>query len=64
VRHPEKLEKGQGLTANVGDVFDASSLAKLIEGQDALISAFNPGWDDLNLYNDQVRGTASIIKAN
>jgi putative NADH-flavin reductase len=63
VRHPEKLEQRQGLVARAGDVYDTSSLAKLIEGHDALISAFNPGWNDPNLYADQVRGTASIIKA-
>ena len=28
-----------------------------------VISAFNPGWKDPNLYDDQVRGTASIITA-
>lgn len=63
VRHPEKLEQRKGLVARAGDVYDTSSLAKLIEGHDALISAFNPGWRDPNLYADQVRGTASIIKA-
>jgi uncharacterized protein len=38
-------------------------LAALIRGNDAIISAFNPGWKDPNLYDDQVRGTASIIAA-
>ncbi len=63
VRHPEKLEKREGLAAKAGDVYDTSSLAKLIIGNDAVISAFNPGWKNPNLYDDQVRGTASIIAA-
>ena len=63
VRHPEKLEKREGLTAKVGDVYDTTSLATLIQGNDAIISAFNPGWKNPNLYDDQVRGTASIIAA-
>ena len=63
VRHPEKLEKREGLTAKAGDVYDTTSLAKLIQGNDAIISAFNPGWKNPNLYDDQVRGTASIIAA-
>jgi uncharacterized protein len=63
VRHPEKLEKREGLTAKTGDVYDTTSLATLIQGNDAIISAFNPGWKDPNLYDDQVRGTASIIAA-
>ena len=44
-----------------GDVYNTTALAKLIEGHDALISAFNPGWKDPNLYADQAQGTASII---
>ena len=28
-----------------------------------MISAFNPGWKDPDLYEDQVRGTASILAA-
>lgn len=63
VRHPEKLEEREGLVAKAGDVYDASALAKLMQGNDALISAFNPGWKNPSLYADQVRGTASIIAA-
>jgi putative NADH-flavin reductase len=63
VRDPEKLEKHGGLIPRKGDVYDTTSLAELIEGNDALISAFNPGWKDPNLYEDQVRGTKSIIAA-
>jgi putative NADH-flavin reductase len=51
------------LTAKVGDVYDTASLAAVIRGNDAVISAFNPGWKDPNLYDDQVRGTTSIIAA-
>ena len=63
VRHPEKLEKREDLTAKAGDVYDTASLATLIRGNEAIISAFNPGWKNPNLYDDQVRGTASIIVA-
>lgn len=63
VRHPGKLEKRERLVAKEGDVYDADRLATLIGGHDALISAFNPGWKNPNLYAEQVRGTASIIAA-
>ena len=67
VRHPEKLEKRDGLTATAGDVYDTDSLASLIAGHDALISAFNPGWTPgtvkPEMYDEQVRGTSSIIVA-
>jgi uncharacterized protein len=63
VPDPEKLEEREGLTAKAGDVYDTASLATLIRGNEAIISAFNPGWKNPNLYDDQVRGTASIIAA-
>jgi putative NADH-flavin reductase len=63
VPHPEKLEKRKGLTTKACNVYDITSLATLIRGNDAIISAFNPGWKNPNLYDDQVRGTASIIAA-
>ena len=63
VRHPEKLEPRDRLVVKEGDVYDSALLASLVQGQDAVISAFNPGWKDPNLYDDQVRGTASIIAA-
>ena len=43
LRHPEKLEKRESLTAKADDVYDTTSLATLIQGNDAIISAFNPG---------------------
>lgn len=63
VRDVRKLTQREGLSAKSGDVYDSAALAVLIAGRDALISAFNPGWKDPNLYADQVRGTACIITA-
>ena len=62
-RDPEKLGKRDGLIPRKGDVYDTTSLAQVIAGNDALISAFSPGWKNPNLYDDQVRGTTSIIQA-
>jgi putative NADH-flavin reductase len=67
VRHPGKLEQRTGLTAMAGDIYDSGPLASLIAGNDALISAFNPGWTPgtarPEMYDEQVRGTKSIIAA-
>jgi len=63
VRQADKLENRDGLTVKVCDVYQTPSLTEAIRGNDAVISTFNPGWKDLNLYNDQVRGTTSIIAA-
>lgn len=63
VRHPEKLAGRDGLVPAQGDVYDIDSLARLLHGHDALISAFNPGWKAPALYEDQVRGTTAILSA-
>lgn len=63
VRNQGTLNPSQQLKIQITDVFDSTALAAVIVGYDALISAFNPGWKDLNLYVDQVRGTTSILKA-
>lgn len=43
VRYPEKLPEQEGLVAQAGDVNDFLSLAKLIQGHDALMSSRQPG---------------------
>ena len=63
LRHPEKVSPREHLIVKAGDVYDTEALAALIRGSEAIISAFNPGWKDPNLYNDQVKGTNSIIAA-
>ena len=66
-RHPEKLEGQETLAVKAGDVYDTDALASLLAGHDALISAFNPGWTPgtqrPEMYDEQVRGTSSIIAA-
>src|SRR6185312_10416435 len=63
IRHPERLAPRDRLVVKRGDVYDTALLTNLMQGHDAVISAFNPGWKDPNLYDDQVRGTSSIIQA-
>lgn len=62
VRHPEKLTPRERLRPVKGDVYDADDVARLVAGHDAVISAFNPGWGNPDIYNLQVRGTESIIE--
>jgi uncharacterized protein len=63
VRDPEKLQPHQKLHPQKGDVYNADEVARLVAGHDAVISAFNPGWKNPNLYEDQVRGTTAVIAA-
>ena len=51
------------LTASATDVYDTMALASALKGHDALISAFNSGWQNPNLYSDYKRGYASILSA-
>ena len=44
VRNIEKLAKSDLVDAGKEDVANADAIAKLAEGKDAIISAYNPGW--------------------
>ena len=44
VRNIEKVAKGELLDAVKADVANVDAIAKLAEGKDAIISAYNPGW--------------------
>lgn len=63
IRDPGKLAKRDRLTVLAGDIYDAGALAAMLRGHEAVISAFNPGWKDPQLYDNQVRGTSSIVAA-
>ena len=44
VRDPKKLTEKRGVESVEADVADVDTIAKLAEGKDAVISAYNPGW--------------------
>ena len=60
-RHPEKLKPHPKLRPQKGDVYNEDEVARLVAGHDAVISAFNPGWTNSDIYNQQVKGTQAII---
>ena len=60
-RHPEKLAEAPGLARIAGDVRDADAVAKLVAGYDYIVSAYNPGWTNPDIYNDYVKGAAAIV---
>lgn len=62
VQHPEKLQPHERLRPQKGDVYKEDEVARLVAGHDAVISAFNPGWTNPDIYNQQVKGTEAIIK--
>ena len=46
VRNVEKIAKNDLVTAVKEDVANVEAIAKLAEGKDAIISAYNPGWQN------------------
>ncbi len=45
------------------DVFETDSLTNALQGADVVISAYNPGWSNPNIYDDFLRGSRSIQQA-
>ena len=60
VRNPAKLEARPMLVAKALDAGDAAAVAAAVAGHDAVISAFNPGWDAPDLYDQFMKGSAAI----
>ena len=62
-RDASKVEARENVTAVSADVYDADNLAEVLKGSDAVISAFNPGWTNPEIYNDFLKGAKSIEAA-
>ncbi len=58
-----KVEQATNVTAARGDVNNIEELSKILEGSDAVINTFNPGWTNPNLYDDFLNGSKNIEKA-
>lgn len=61
-RDPAKLEARPGLTAVAADAYDANAVATAVHGHDAVVSAFNPGWNEAELYDKFLRGATAITQ--
>lgn len=64
VRNPEKITvENPNLTVKKVDVADEKALAEDLKGYDAVISAYNPGWTNPNIYNDTLQNYPRIVEA-
>lgn len=64
VRNPEKLSvQNSQLEIVKADVAETEVLAKLCEGKDAVISAYNPGWTNPRIYEETLVNYPLILKA-
>jgi putative NADH-flavin reductase len=63
VRDASKVQQNEKVTAKSVDVNNVQELAESLKGNDAVISTFNAGWTNPNLYNDFLSGSENIEKA-
>lgn len=61
VRHPEKITVQNALlTVKKGDVLEGR-VDELVRGNDAVISAYNPGWSNPNIADETIKAYSAII---
>ncbi|MXO32607.1 NAD(P)-dependent oxidoreductase [Apibacter sp. B2912] len=64
VRSADKIKNDdKNLKVVSADVFNTDKLAEVLKNNDAVISAYNPGWTNPNIYDDTIKGYQSIIEA-
>jgi uncharacterized protein len=60
VRNPEKIAAHNNVTIVKADAFDEDAIAKAVKGNDAVVSAYNPGWANPNIYSDFIEASKSV----
>lgn len=45
------------------DIFDVAELSKALKGYDVVVSAYNPGWHNPNIYDEFLKGSQAIQQA-
>jgi putative NADH-flavin reductase len=59
-RDPGKLAAQPHLQAVQADVLDAAAVQRAVAGTDAVVSAYNAGWGNPDIYEDFMRGSRAI----
>lgn len=59
-RNPAKLATRPGLSVVEADAKNADSVAAAVQGVDAVVSAYNPGWGVADIYTEFLDGTRAI----
>src|SRR5438094_41456 len=63
VRDPGKIDlQNKNVTVVKADVLSESEVAEAVKGNDVVISAYNAGWTNPDLYNEFLKG-AKLIQA-
>ncbi len=61
-RNPSSLTPRPLLTLQALDAYDADAVASAVRGHDAVVSAFNPGWNEPELYAQFMKGSNAIVR--
>ncbi|CAM4305554.1 NAD(P)H-binding protein [Comamonas aquatilis] len=62
VRHPEKFPVREHVQIIKADVLQANEVERAVAGVDAVVSAFNAGWTNPNIYADFMQGSRAIVQ--
>ena len=62
VRHPEKFPVREHVQIIKADVQHADEVRRAVTGVDAVVSAFNAGWANPNIYADFMQGSRAIAE--
>ncbi|SHN15996.1 NAD(P)-dependent oxidoreductase [Rhizobacter sp. OV335] len=60
-RTPSKLPAQLGLKVVKADALDAAQVAAAVEGHDAVIDSYNPGWSEPRIHDMFLEGTRAIV---
>lgn len=60
VRNPENITAEGNIKAVAADALNANEIAKVVAGSEAVISAYNAGWANPDLYNEFLKGSKAI----
>jgi putative NADH-flavin reductase len=60
-RSPEKISARNGLNVVQANALEAQQVSAAVAGHDAVISAYNPGWAEPELYDLFLRGSQAIL---
>jgi uncharacterized protein len=62
VRKSGGVAPQEGLNVVTGDAYSSESVENAVRGHDAVVSAFNPGWNDPELFDNFLRGHDAIVR--
>ena len=62
VRRPEAFTAREHVQVVQADVLNADEVQRAVAGCDAVLSAYNAGWTNPNIYDDFMKGSRAIVQ--